>query len=352
MERVVRPVLAGLVGFALASSSACGSRQSLSSPTGLGGAAGASASGTGGSQTTGTGAARADGGRVGLFDGGGDADVTQGVGPTETTCVGDGGWPASLDAGGAAGDAGICDTLPADPPAFPWSQPHVGARDGGSADSGCQTTSVSGQTVDVACSGAAWLRAVGSMTANGQPAPTLTWDDGSSVAWDPTGLDPSIPAPIAEGGADQRVWAELESHGWLAVPGQCGWSWDQTMELRDSAGGAIRLLARQGASVAEPDSAELAALFGVDARATTFCTHDALGGPALFRQTLHDHQLATDPPQVIPYAQPTRVTTPNGTFQVLWYSRSQVARPLSTTCAGCLNQGPIVGLVASRIAAP
>ncbi len=279
-----------------------------------------------------------------------DGGTAQGGGGTETMCVGDAGWNAALDGGGSAADAGVCAVLPADLPAFPWVQPHVGAVD--ASASNCQTTSVSGQIVDMVCRGQAWLRASGAAATSGEAVPTLTWDDGSSVSWDATGLDPSIPAPIAPGAADQRVWAELETHGWLAVPGQCGWSWDQTMDLRDAQGGPIRFMARQGASVPEPTADELLALFGASVQPRLSCTHDALGGPALFHQTLLDQVLETNPPQVIPYGRPTVITTPNGRFGVLWYSRTQVARPLSNTCAGCLNQGPIVGLIASRIAAP
>ncbi len=345
MGGVRRSVLTGVVGLTLAASAGCGAKQSLSSPAGASAGQGQDAGARGGAG----GRRTRDGGGQGLAGGDTDGAMVQGGAATETTCLGDGGWTTPLDGGPTAADGGVCQMLAPDPPTFPWDQAHLPPRDGGASGSGCQTSSSGGQVVDVVCSGDAWLSANGGAAPN---VPTLTWDDGSSLSWNATGLDPSFPPLIAPGAADQRVWAQMESHGWLSVPGQCGWSWDQTMDLRDSPGGPIRFTARQGASIPEPTSAELAALFGVGALATTACTHDAVGGPALFRQTLQDHVLQTDPPQLVPYAQPTRVTTPNGTFQVLWYSRSQVARPLSTTCAGCLNQGPTVGLVAARIAAP
>jgi len=344
-----------LVGLAVASSTGCGGKQSLSSPGGIGGAAGHKSGGPGapGGQS---GFGAADSGAVVYLDGGG-AVLDARTGGVETTCVGaDGGLMrpplgGSPDAG--AGDGGVCATLPADPPAFPWTiEPQLGAVSAGgdgSLASGCRATTVSGQVVDVVCSGAAWLRPNGGTGGSGGAVPSVTWDDGSRLSWEPAGLDPSIPAPIAPGAADQRVWADLESHGWLAVPGACGWSWDQTMTLRDADGGRIRFMAREGAGEPEPSAADLGALFGVSTDAVTWCTHDVVGGPALFHQTLHEHVLATNPPQVIPYGQATEVTTPNGNFAVLWYARSQVAYPLSATCAGCLNQGPDVGFVASPL---
>lgn len=340
--------------LAAASSAGCGGKQSLSSATGIGGAAGRRGGGAG--TRGGTGAfGAADAGPYVALDGG-DVLVDARTGGVETTCVGgDGGLTASPDGsalGGGDADAGVCAALAADPPAFPWAiEPQLGAGNvaDGSGGSGCWTTTVSGQVVDVVCSGAAWLRPNGGAGGSGGNVPSVTWDDGSRLSWQPAGLDTSIPPPIAPGSADQRVWAEMESHGWLAVAGQCGWSWDQTMDLRDAAGGKIRFMARQGAGEPEPTSEDLNALFGVHVETVTSCTHDALGGPALFHQSLHEHLLVTSPMQVIPYGQATQVTTPNGSFAVLWYSRSQVAHPLSTTCAGCLNQGPIVGFVASPL---
>jgi hypothetical protein len=321
-----------LPGLADASSAGCGAKQSLTSTTG----------------TDGGGVGRDAGVRVrpeggsGPADGGGYTALDGGGGVTETICAGDAG---PLDAG-PPGDAGVCNTLPADPPAFPWGIPsQIGSGGNGS---GCHANNLSGQIVDLVCSGSASLAMGPGPDGGAGGTPTLTWDDGSTLAWLPGEVDSAIPPPIAAGSPDQRVWAQLESHAWLSVPGQCGWAWDQTMELRDSAGGNIRFMARQGASVSEPSSAELLALFGADAQPVTSCTHDVLGGPALFHQSLHDHVLQTTPAQLIPYGKPVRVTAPNGSFDVLWYSRTQVAYPLTSTCAGCLNQGPIVGFVASR----
>lgn len=349
MKRHGLLLLAGIGGLAVASSIGCGGKQWLSSPTGTGGAAGKSGGGTGGARTMPH--PGADGGETPTLDGGGS--VAPGNTGTQTTCLGaDAGMVGPPDQGTLDAGAGACASLPADAPTFPWTiEPQQGGGTPGDASvtSGCLTTLVGGELVDAVCSGLAWLRPNGGAGGSGGNVPSLTWDDGSRLSWQPAGLDPSIPPPIAPGAADQRVWAQLESHGWLAISGQCGWAWDQTMEVRDAPGGRIRFMARQGAGEPEPSQADLTTLFGVRTDAATWCTRDVVGGPALFHQSLYEHVLGTSPAQVIPYGQATQVTTPSGTFAVLWYARGQVAHPLSATCEGCLSQGPIVGFVVSPL---
>lgn len=343
MGRFAALLVAGLLAALLTTPAGCTTKVMLSHSTGV---AGAKGSGSGGK---GAGGAFGDGAAV---DGSYDGSIGLGTGGA-TTCLGQTDGGAVLDAAAVdarpTSDAGVCLTLAADPPAFPWifeprrSNPGVDA-----GASGCQANIVAGQVVDVVCSGPAWLRASGGLSDAGESVPSISWDDGSLLSWSAAGGNPSVPPPIAAGAAQQRVWVEMESHGWLTTPGQCGFFWNQTMDLRDSAGGPIRFMARQGASLPELTSDESAALFGTTTQPVAACLHDMLGGPGLFHQTLNDHLLGTGRPARVPYAQPTSVATPNGTFEVIWYSRTQHAQALSTTCAGCLNQGPIVGLLASR----
>jgi hypothetical protein len=341
MGRFAALLAAGLAGAVLATHVGCTSTVKLSQSTGFAGSAG---SGTGGK-----GAHFGDGS---IFDGSFDGSSSLGTGGA-TTCLGqtDGGAGVVVDAHPTS-DAGVCPMLAADPPAFPWIfEPRRSTPGVDAGASGCQANIVSGQVVDVVCSGPAWLRASGGlMTDAGESVPSILWDDGSLLSWSVAGGNPSVPPPVAAGAAQQRVWVAMESHGWLTTPGQCGFFWNQTMELRDTDGGPIRFMARQGASLPELTADQSAALFGTTTQPVAACTHDMLGGPGLFHQTLNDHLLGTGTPARIVYAQPTRAVTPNGTFELLWYSRTQHAQALSTTCAGCLNQGPIVGLLASRVA--
>src|SRR6185312_12038944 len=268
MKRHGLLLLAGIGGLAVASSIGCGGKQWLSSPTGTGGAAGKGGAGAGGTRTMphpGAGGAW-DGGEMPALDGGDSAGP--GSTGTQTTCVAaDGGVVGGPDQETTVGgDAGACVSLPADAPTFPWAlEPQLAGGSGGDASiaSGCLTTLAGGELVDAVCSGAAWLRPNGGAGGSGGNVPSLTWDDGSRLSWQPAGVDASIPPPIAPGAADQRVWAQLESHGWLAISGQCGWAWDQAMEVRDAPGGRIRFMARQGAGEPEPSQADLTTLFGV-----------------------------------------------------------------------------------------
>ncbi len=339
-------VVGGLAGATMATPAGCTTPVALSEGTGNGG-------GTGGARPR-------DGGHTGgaaAFDGSADGPpFGLGTGGAGTTCLNqtDGGAIADAAAADAhaTSDGGVCFTLPPDPRVFPWIfEPRGSSATVDASASGCQLNVVSGQLVDVVCSGPAFLRADGGLTDAGASAPSIVWDDKSVLSWSPM-ANASIAAPIAAGASPQRVWAAMESHGWLSVPGQCGWTWNQTMEVRDSAGGPIRFMAREGASLPELTSEESMALFGTSTAPVAACTHDVMGGPGLFHQTLNDHVLGMGNPQRIPYAQPTNVATPNGTFAVVWYSRTQHAQASSTSCAGCLNQGPIVGLLASRVLAP
>ena len=52
----------------------------------------------------------------------------------------------------------------------------------------------------------------------------------------------------------------------------------------------------------------------------------------------------------LPYPRSTRVTAPNGTFDVFWYARAQEI--LDATCDDAVHQVPMVGFIASRVASP
>jgi hypothetical protein len=315
-------------------------------------------------------------------------------------CAIGGGYGVALDAGLPPAGAGVpsnrCGALPADVSTFPWvvTLPSSGPGAGGSATgagasvgaggatgaggggvsgseaeisdagvggtggatSGCLLTPTADNSLNVTCSGAAWLRPTGGAADNG---PTITWDDGAQLQWPSYGPVSPIAAPIAPGAPAQRVWAEMQSHensvkGPFATIGSA-LTFDetttiQTMTLRDTQGGNIRFIAQQGDNLPDPTPDQLNALFGVTADAVPTCSLEDQGVGYAVRATVDDHLLETTPPQKIPYGRTTRVTAPNGTFDVFWYTRAQEI--LEGSCDNAVHQVPMVGFLASRVASP
>jgi hypothetical protein len=253
--------------------------------------------------------------------------------------TGGGDVPTPRGAGGFGGDAAFCGVQLG--PFFPWqiSVPSSSGGAGGGGDagfSGCQrlagTDAGAADDADLSCGGQAWLRATGGP--GGAVGPTITWDDGSQLAWvGPT----SFPPPITAGAPDERVWVELVRQNPVLK-----------MELRDSSGaGAIRLMAWNGVPLADPTAEQIIALFGVDASSTATCSWPILSSGT---ETVYDHLLQTTPPQRIPYGQVTEVNAPTGSFVVLWDS-AYLNTPASEDCLTCIG-GWSLGFVASKQASP
>lgn len=266
--------------------------------------------------------------------------------------------PALGGTGGAIAEAGATDGLPSDgavctdpgaPRTFPWtfSSPDGGAagvptRDGGvdAGTSGCQT-SPGGFEPNVSCSGGAWLRA----TSGG---PTITWDDGSQLTWNPAGVSQPITPPIGAGMPDQRVWVGFSRQNQVLCP-FCGGYEANDVVVRDSVDGPIRFMARQGPTLPEPGTEELTAIFGVDAETVAICTLQTPDGCTNVRRTIDAHVLLTVPAQAIPAGALTRVSAPNGTFDVLWYSSGEESLGLIPNCEDGETAGQPIKFVLSRV---
>lgn len=237
---------------------------------------------------------------------------------------------------------------------FPWQfqqRPGSGGQGGGSSDagySGCQVT----PTYDVSCSGAASLQGL-TDGVGGAGGAAVVWDDGSKLIWGPPDLtDGTIPPPIAPGAADQRVWAEMKRYTVAAADSMCGATDVQTMDLRDSAGGNILFMALQTPGLPELTDADLLPLFGVGANTVPSCSYQTIEGCTSRTETLNDHVLQTSPPQTVHYGQPAQVTTPNGSFSVIWYSRSEQTVAPVTACTCSAVAGQTVAFAAARTAPP
>ena len=315
MSRFILSLLA-LVACATTSLVACNANMSLGSPSGSGGAPGA-----------------------------------------EGGAIGTGGLPAL----GGFGDASLppADDATCNPGleyqrTFPWQfqQQSFGGQGGGNADagtpSGCQVT----PSYDVSCSGPATLRADADGM-GGAGGAAVVWDDGSKLIWSPiVAADPAIISPIPADGPDRRVWAEMKRYSSVGSDKMCSLVDVETMELRESEGGTILYMALQAPTLPELTADDLIPLFGVSADTVPSCSYETIEGCTTMRETLNDHVLQTTPPQTVPYGQPAQVTTPNGTFSVIWYSRSEQALGPVTACTCSGVAGQMVAFVASRTTAP
>lgn len=294
------------------------------------------------------------------------SDCSGNVGAGGSPAPWDGGLPG--DGGDAAAPAPGCEVVPQDQATFPWIIEAKGSIAGptgaggtsgvgGGSGSGCRSTFGQTSYEDIVCTGAAWLRPTGGVGGAGGNVPSLTWDDGSKMSWEPHALDPAIPPPIAQGAPDQRVWADLQIHqtGQVGVFATIGETLDlqpavQALTVRDSQDGAIRFIALQGVGVAELTAEQLNTLFGVTAQIVPVCSFEQRDSQHDIRLTLDDHALQTTPTQLIRYGVATQVTSPKGAFAVLWYHRDQ--QIATAYCAPGVHDVPSVGVVVSRTATP
>jgi len=215
---------------------------------------------------------------------------------------------------------------------------------GGSGASRCTKVPDAVVGYDVHCTGPAWLqsRATGVV---------VLLDDGSLFAWDSNGLAAAVYPPYVEqqDGQGDRIWMSFEQRDVLAAGAFAGTFRTQSLVIRDGEGGRIRFLARQGAIVPDLAPTDIYDLFGVGATSQPACTRSLSDNcHYTFQRTYVDHLLGTMPPQLIPSAQYTEVTSPNGDFTVVWSASTETDfQPIPGLCA----DGPAIasdtGIVAT-----
>jgi hypothetical protein len=162
------------------------------------------------------------------------------------------------------------------------------------------------------CRGGAWLR-------SGAVGPVVTFDDGSTLTWNSTIWDSSSPAPAAPyvtQPAGDRVWVSYRRTSTIICP-FCGAYTNTWLEIRDeSSTGTVRHYAQQGNHLASPLDIAMA-MFGVAVTEKKVCQVH-VGGCVSLDRSAFDHRVDTAPAQQIPFATLTSVTSPNGTYDVLW----------------------------------
>ena len=215
----------------------------------------------------------------------------------------------------------------------------AGTADDDTAPSRC-VASGSAATAGLAnytCRGGAWLR-------SGAAGPVVSFDDGSTLTWDSVTWDSLIwgsssqpaPAPYVTQAGGDRVWVSYRTATTVICP-FCGAYTNTWLEIRDrSSTGTVRHYAQEGNRLESPLGIAMA-MFGVAVTENELCQfhHD---GCMSFARSVFDHWVATAPVQLIPFATPTLVTSPNGTYDVLWAATSESG----VTYNGCPPDSPSI----------
>ena len=183
--------------------------------------------------------------------------------------------------------------------------------DGGTGPATCQT--VPGPYPGTDCEGTATLQALTTGT-------VVAFADGSKLTWDGTLPSALMPYVVQQAGTPDAAWVHYrEKH--TVVCAFCGAYTTRTLEIRNGSGtGKVRFFDQQGDVLPNLTPAQIMDVFGTTATQVFSCTFPTSAGCYNFLRTEFDEQLATTPPQAILDATLTKVTTPNGIFQVIWAS--------------------------------
>jgi hypothetical protein len=216
-----------------------------------------------------------------------------------------------------------------------------GAVDGGAAPALCAVVPSTGFP-GVSCRGMASLRL-------GSAGPTVAFDDGSTLSWN--GSLPALSMPFVRQVAGDRVWVDFEQRTTVVCP-VCGAYETNSLQLRDSAGGAVRFYDQAGDLLPNLTDAQVMDIFGVAATAVQNCSFHsvATSGCASFVRTEFDHTLATTPPETIPDATWTEIDSPNGNYQVFWASSAETNLQVDPNCLDGAAVATDNGFVAALVA--
>lgn len=216
-----------------------------------------------------------------------------------------------------------------------------GAVDGGAGRALCEVVPPTGFP-GVSCRGMASLR-------SGSAGPTVVFDDGSKLTWN--GTLPASSMPFVRQAAGDRVWVDFERRTTVVCP-VCGAYETNSLELRDSAGGAVRFYDQAGEVLPNLTDAQVVQIFGVSATPVQNCSFHtaATYGCAAFVRTEFDHTLATTPTQTIPDATWTEIDSPKGKYQVFWASSSETDVHFDPNCLDGAGVATDNGFVATLVA--
>lgn len=258
----------------------------------------------------------------------------------------DGGSVSPPPDAGLDGSSAACPVDPVAPkstgdrarPVLPWVwEPAGGGADGGSGSAGgCITMKSNGPP----------LRCRGMAAVSGSPAaPALVFGGAGRLRWDASRVAAAVPPPAVATGA--QVWVEY-SEDIIWVCPFCGSYQLHALQVRESEGGKILWMGREGQKLGDLAEGEVRELFGVSARVQPVCQQRFFAGCYDVQRTVLDHVLATTPEQTVRHAKLTRVTTPGGTWEVVWAATQDLAQR-DPRCADGPDPANDSGFAASRI---
>jgi hypothetical protein len=190
----------------------------------------------------------------------------------------------------------------------------------------------------LACPGPATVRKEGTTLG-------LVFDDGSGLTYDPTLVDsPVAPPQVANG---DTVWMQY-SRNLVMVP--YGGSYlNAELQIRKEQAGELLWVGRQGSKLEDVSDTLVAELFGVTARQELVCSSSFSADCYDVRRDVFDHVLETTPEQRLHHATLERVTTPKGSYEVVWAHSEESAtrRPL---CYDGAEAASDTGFAVSRLA--
>jgi hypothetical protein len=174
--------------------------------------------------------------------------------------------------------------------------------------------------------------------------PSFTFDDGSILSWNDDGAETYVSPPpvVSENTYDVDYTVDNPP-----VCPFCGSSHSASLTVRSAIDG-ILWLGREGSFVGEVEPALIYELFGVPVRRELVCRTEPFGaGCYQVVRDVYDNVLETSIEQRVPHAVPVSVTTPNGSYVVMWASSDQTAT-FDTNCADGPSPAVDRGFAVSR----
>jgi len=238
------------------------------------------------------------------------------------------------ETGGTGGDGGVSaaqagtESLPACDPdtvgarttwnayrrTLSWTVGFGGA--GGAGSAGGAAAAVSGCTPPNATSTESFRCTGAATVARSDAGLQLAFEDGSYLLWDESLVPIAVAPPAVDQGA--IVWADFDREYGDVCP-VCGSYERRTIEIRDAPAWRLLWVGAEGHELAPLDPALVDALFGVTVRYEPVCVAPADTYACLDAELVElDAVLETTPEQVVRRGERATVTTPGGSYEVLW----------------------------------
>lgn len=163
---------------------------------------------------------------------------------------------------------------------------------------------------------------------NGGQTFSMTFEDGGKLTW--IGPNESmVGPPVAT--TDAQVWVEYSVSKKTVCP-VCGGYTESSLRVLDADQTTLLWFGQEGPLLEPLSPTTVMELLGVSATDVLPCRQE-VGACTKATRTTSAHSLGTDPPELVPAAVPTRISTPKGDFEVSWVSSTTSDQHFQTGCA-------------------